>query len=129
MLFSIHPGIWGAFATLATGITANVVVSTAYQTNKDVTLDFENLSSDIIDGNFDQNDEYKKEQRKLYLMWGTAATWYMKDCLLGKNPDPAKETLCEKHRNFYKGAPETKSTTFSWDDLYGYLQKIRNKKQ
>ncbi|AFO52461.1 hypothetical protein MHLP_04405 [Candidatus Mycoplasma haematolamae str. Purdue] len=74
-----------------------------------------------------RDDEVKQKPRELYLMWGSAATWYMKDCLFGKNSDPNTEALCEKHRNFYKGVPEVISKKFTPQQIRDSLRVLEGK--
>ncbi|AFO52457.1 hypothetical protein MHLP_04385 [Candidatus Mycoplasma haematolamae str. Purdue] len=128
MIWSIHPGIWGAVATLFTGVTANVVISSAYQANGGIVLDFENLSDDVIHGTFDRNDEVKAEQNRLYRLWKTASPWYMGHCMNKTHPEgDIKKTQCAEHRRNYRNAPEVKGGNFTWKDLSEYLQKLEGR--
>ncbi|AFO52463.1 hypothetical protein MHLP_04415 [Candidatus Mycoplasma haematolamae str. Purdue] len=123
MIWSIHPGIWGAFFTLATGLTANVVVSSAYQANGGLTLDFDNLSEEIINGTFDPNNEAMKKQYELLLHWRTASTWYIANCkdetkLKGNEKN---QKYCLDHKKLFYKAPEVRQATVTTEELQRYF--------
>ncbi|AFO52460.1 hypothetical protein MHLP_04400 [Candidatus Mycoplasma haematolamae str. Purdue] len=131
MFLSIHPGIWGAFATLVTGMAANVAISSAYQANTLVTLDFDAVDADVITGQIDPNDKVKQKQRELFVSWERGrATWYIGNCWqkskqVASNQKPVDEEACKKHRADYKNSPEVLKEDVSTNDLVEHLNKVK----
>ncbi|AFO52413.1 hypothetical protein MHLP_04165 [Candidatus Mycoplasma haematolamae str. Purdue] len=111
-----------------TGVTANVVISSAYQVNGGITLDFEQMDDDVIRGTFDRTNEVKKRQYELYTNWKNgAATWYISNCWKTENLRGSTLENCQKHKANYRNSPEVTKQDVKWEDLVAFLRGLEGK--
>ncbi|AFO52464.1 hypothetical protein MHLP_04420 [Candidatus Mycoplasma haematolamae str. Purdue] len=127
MWFSIHPGIWGAIATLTTGLAANVVVSTAYQSSSGVegAFDLTQIPEGFKEGKFDSKDPVQVARYKYYQAWQYSALWYTLHCKQNiKEKDLPK---CKEHEETYWTAPEVKEGVTDIKKLQEYKKTLYKK--
>ncbi|AFO52465.1 hypothetical protein MHLP_04425 [Candidatus Mycoplasma haematolamae str. Purdue] len=126
MWFSIHPGIWGAIATLTTGLAVNVVASTAYQAQP-VRIDWDNIpeSFNSAEG-YRGEDPLVKKQYELYRRWGTSVIWYLftAKCPQESQLSPERKVQCAQHRKDYPDAPEVVNKSDDIATLQAHYNKI-----
>ncbi|AFO52451.1 hypothetical protein MHLP_04355 [Candidatus Mycoplasma haematolamae str. Purdue] len=130
MLFSIHPGVWAAFATLTTGIAVNVTVFSAYQA-KPLRLDWNNIPKEIRqEGGYKGNDPTLRKLSEIYKRWGTSVLWYLFSAQCPKDkPDrsEAQRKHCEQHRIDFWDAPEVLNSNATMEELEAHYKKMTAK--